>query len=107
MFQTLDIQKTGLSLGTIKQILELLSKVENLELCVIYGSRAKGNFKNGSDIDLCLFGNNLKAEILLRLEQDLDELMLPYTFDICIYQLIDNPNLKEHIDRVGMIFYKA
>lgn len=76
-------------------------------MTIIYGSRAKGNYRKGSDIDLVLKGENLTINDVLKLEDDLDELLLPYLFDISILHHIKNPNLLGHIERVGKIFYKS
>lgn len=74
---------------------------------LIYGSRAIGTFRNGSDIDICLKGKKLSTKTFLKMENQLDDLMLPYTFDICIYHKIDNPNFINHIDRVGIPLVSA
>lgn len=71
----------------------------------LYGSPAKGNYKRGSDIDLTLKGDALTYRDLLRLMDELDDLLLPYMIDLSIYDQIDNPALREHIDRVGVVFY--
>ena len=70
----------------------------------IFGSRAKGNHKNNSDIDLALWGK-LNWQLLGRVAGELDELPLPYIFDLTIYDSIQNPQLKEHIERVGSTIY--
>lgn len=72
---------------------------------MLYGSRAKGNYKRGSDIDLTLKGDALGYRELLRLMDELDDLLLTYMIDLSIYCQIDNPALREHIDRVGVVFY--
>jgi len=77
-----------------------------VEEAIIYGSRAMGTFRNGSDIDLVLIGNKLSLSILSKLENDLDDLMLPYQFDIAIYHQIGNDELLEHIHRAGASIYK-
>lgn len=73
---------------------------------ILYGSRAKGDYKPGSDIDLALKGEKLDLKELNRIALALDDLFLPYTFDLSIYHRIDNPDLLEHIARVGRIFYR-
>ena len=73
---------------------------------VLYGSRAKGNYKPGSDIDLTLKGEKLNLKLLNKISNDLDDLPMPYTIDVSIYHLIENSELIEHIKRVGKIFYK-
>ncbi|RME15464.1 MAG: nucleotidyltransferase domain-containing protein, partial [Bdellovibrio sp.] len=60
----------------------------------------------GSDIDLCLIGDQITQEDLSLLLQCLDDLNLPYTFDIILYKDIDNSQLKSHIHRVGQVFYE-
>jgi predicted nucleotidyltransferase len=83
-----------------------MSTYPSIERAVIYGSRAKGNYKPGSDIDLTLFGPAITEAELLALENRLDDLLLPYTFDISRFHTLQNPQLIDHIQRVGQDFYK-
>lgn len=71
----------------------------------IFGSRAKGNYEKHSDIDLAFWGR-VNWQLLARLAGELDQLPLPYTFDLAIYNWIRNRQLREHIDRVGSTLYK-
>ena len=64
-----------------------------------------GNFKPASDIDLTLKGENIDLSLLTEIEFDLDDLMLPYKFDISIYNSITNPDFLDHINRMGKEFY--
>jgi predicted nucleotidyltransferase len=95
----------GLKEQTIEQITKTLMQFPFIEKTIVYGSRAKGNQKYGSDIDLCLFGKGLDQQTLYRIETALDDLDLPYTFDICSYDALSNQELKDHINRVGVPFY--
>ena len=70
----------------------------------IYGSRAIGRQRPGSDIDLALFGEDLKPQTLKIIERELDDLMLPYSIDVAIYESLKNAALKEHINRIGQDF---
>ena len=73
---------------------------------MLYGSRAKGNYKNGSDIDLTLYGgDNLTTEILYHIMNDIDNLLLPYTFDLSIFRKMSDPDIIDHIMRIGIVFY--
>lgn len=101
-FLTDDI---GLSAQQIEQIRSVFKKYEPIKEAIIYGSRAKGNFRPGSDVDLCLKGANLNQKVLFKIETDLEETLLPFTFDISAYHHLDNKELIEHIDRMGKIFY--
>lgn len=70
----------------------------------IFGSRAKGNFQPSSDIDLALWGN-IPVSTIATIAGELEELPLPYTFDVQAYDAIRHQPLREHIDRVGQSFY--
>jgi predicted nucleotidyltransferase len=96
----------GLEEGTIQQIQSTLAQFPLIDKAVLYGSRAKGTDRKGSDIDLCLFGASLNQKVLYQIETALDDLWLPYTFDLCAYQVLGNNDLKGHIDRVGVPFYE-
>lgn len=98
--------KFGLKDETIAKIQSAFVKYPEIEKVVIYGSRAKGNYRNGSDIDITLFGKMLTRDIKLKLMNDIDELNTPYMFDISIYDSLSSDSLKEHIDRVGLVFYE-
>ena len=98
--------KYGLKENVVEQIRKVFEKYTQVEKAVLYGSRAKGNFKNGSDIDLVLYGNNLTLQIINKISNELDDLLLPYKFDLSIYHQISNKYLIEHIERVGIVFYE-
>ena len=101
-----DLTVTGLPTTTVQAIQGVLAKSPAVEQAILYGSRAKGNYKRGSDIDLTLKGAELTFRELLRLMDALDDLLLPYMIDLSLYAHIDNPALREHIDRVGLVFYQ-
>lgn len=103
---TPDLTHTGLSSDTILKIHSIFSRCPEIESVILYGSRAKGNFKQGSDIDLTIISNTLNLTDLLKIENELDELLLPYKIDLSIQSKIENPNLIDHIKRVGIVFYK-
>lgn len=87
------------------EILKIIESCTSIDEVIIYGSRAKGNFKEGSDIDITLKGKVTKED-LLKIWNDLDESYIPYKFDISIYNDLKSEKLIEHINRVGKIFYK-
>ena len=95
----------GLNDITLNRIAQVFTSVREIDQAIIYGSRAKGNNKAGSDIDITLKGKKLTVKELNRLSLELDDLLLPYTFDLTIYDHIRNPDLLDHINRVGRIFY--
>lgn len=98
--------KYGLSEQVVAQIQAVLRKYPQVQKAVLYGSRAKGCYKPGSDIDLTLIGgDDLTLDVLYRIAWELDELLLPYTFDLSLFHQIDDPDVVEHIRRVGVVFY--
>ncbi|MCR9016740.1 nucleotidyltransferase domain-containing protein [Aquiflexum gelatinilyticum] len=99
------MEKFGLNKTTIHSINSVFESHPNIERSLIYGSRAKGNFRTGSDIDLTLFGEKLTLSELLKIENELDDLMLPYKIDISIFHKIESRNLTDHIQRIGKEFY--
>jgi predicted nucleotidyltransferase len=71
---------------------------------VLYGSRAKGNYRPCSDIELTVFGE-LDLSCLYKIEVEIDDLLLRYKMDIFLHHQIINPDLLEHINRIGFDFY--
>ncbi|SOC52893.1 type I restriction enzyme, R subunit [Chromohalobacter canadensis] len=93
----------GLPENTLEAIRRALGECAGLEKVVIYGSRAKGTFRPGSDIDLALYGNVSDADLSALMDR-LDALNTPYLFDLVRYHDIDNEALRDHIARVGQRF---
>ncbi|HAG92177.1 MAG TPA: hypothetical protein DCL41_09905 [Bdellovibrionales bacterium] len=94
----------GLSQASLQKIGSVLKRHSQIERAIVYGSRAMGNFKPSSDIDLTLVGENLSTSDLLQIESELDDLLLPYSIDLSLFHQIENSDLKEHIQRVGKDF---
>ena len=96
----------GLKEHTIESICGVLALHPNVEKAVLYGSRAKGNYKHGSDIDLTLCGDALTSQELGAIIEELDDLLLPYKIDLSIFEQLDHAKLREHIERVGVVFHQ-
>ena len=96
----------GLSDQNIEKIRSVLAANPQIERAILYGSRAMGNYRSGSDIDLTLQGNQLSVAFLLQINHQLDDLLLPWQIDLSIFDQIENTNLLEHISRVGLDFYR-
>jgi predicted nucleotidyltransferase len=95
----------GLPGEAVRKIGSVLTGHPDVESAILYGSRAKGNYKPGSDIDLTLVGDRLSHDDLLKIMGELDDLLLPYTIDLSIFHMIDHEALRDHIQRVGKEFY--
>ena len=102
----MNAARFGLSTETLEKICGVLTQHPQVEKAVIYGSRAKGNYKHGSDIDLTLLGEALSFNDLLKIMTELDDLLLPYTIDLSVFRMIDHEGLREHIGRVGQELYR-
>ncbi|MCO6439712.1 MAG: nucleotidyltransferase domain-containing protein [Nitrococcus mobilis] len=100
-------QPYGLPPHVLEQLKAVFRAWPRIERVILYGSRAKGNYRKGSDIDLCLEGQALEVADLLKLDAQIDDLLLPWKFDLSLRQMIDNPNLLAHIERVGVPIYSA
>lgn len=95
----------GLSKKTIDAICGVFSGHPFIREAILFGSRAKGNFRRGSDIDITLVENDMSLAELMQIENELDDLLLPYKIDLSQKRKIENPDLLDHINRVGKVFY--
>jgi predicted nucleotidyltransferase len=98
--------KCGLNAATQEKLNSLFAKHSSIDAVILYGSRAKGSFKPGSDIDLMIKAAEMSLSDLFSLENEIDDLYLPYKVDISLFHQLENPNLIDHIQRVGIVFYK-
>ncbi|MEX0968142.1 MAG: nucleotidyltransferase domain-containing protein [Bacteroidia bacterium] len=98
--------KFGLPEKALKRIIEVFKKHPQVDQVLLYGSRAKGNFKPSSDIDLTVIAPELKWKDINRISLELDDLLLPYSIDISLYHHISDPDVLDHIKRVGKNFYQ-
>lgn len=97
----------GLPDSTIWKIRAVLDRYPQVEQAILYGSRAKGDYKSGSDIDLTLIGSaDLTPNALYKILDDLDDLLLPYTVDLSIFNTISDGEMVDYIQRTGVTFYK-
>jgi predicted nucleotidyltransferase len=101
------MNNSGLTKQDIAEIIEVLQQHSSIQSAVIFGSRAKQTYKSGSDVDIALYGRDITDDIVNQISYQLnEETNLPYKFDILNYNSIANLELKNHIDRVGVIFYE-
>ncbi len=96
----------GLDETVINDLKRIFSKFSTIEKVILYGSRAMGTYRNGSDIDITLLGKNLSNQTIFDMQDEIEALYLPYSFDISILDRIDNEDLIDHIRRVGKVFFK-
>ena len=102
-----SVVNAGLTEIQLNKILSVFSQYDSLDMVKLYGSRAKGNYRTGSDVDLAMFGDNFSHKDLTSLALQLDDLMLAYTFDLSRFQDIESDELVEHINRVGITIYES
>ena len=86
----------------LTQIRAIFQKHSQIIDVILYGSRAKGTHRPGSDIDIAVKGHAIDGRLLAQIAADYDALYLPWKLDLCVYEQIANPELRAHIDRVGI-----
>lgn len=96
----------GLSDFDLNGLITIFSRNRTIDEVILFGSRAKGVFQNGSDIDLAIKGCEFALNDMLNLSIEIDALELPYKIDLIILDRITEVALLEHIQRVGISLYK-
>lgn len=98
------INTYGITPFSYDLLLNSFSNFDDINEVILFGSRAKGNYKNGSDIDIAVITD--RYETILKLSTYLNQVApIPYTIDVAMYNTLDN-NIKEHIQRIGKTIYK-
>lgn len=97
----------GLTNEEMQKLIAVLSAQPNIEKAIVYGSRSKGTNRKFSDVDLTLVGKNLSHSDLNQIALKIDDLLLPYEFDLSLYSSLTNKNLLEHIERMGKVIYES
>ncbi|HOE04442.1 MAG TPA: nucleotidyltransferase domain-containing protein [Bacteroidales bacterium] len=100
-----ELNKYGLSEENLANVIAIISAHPKVKKIILFGSRAKGNFNKGSDIDIAVSGEHIELNDILNLLIVLDNLDLAYKFDIIIFENIQSEELKEHIERIGIVLY--
>ena len=98
--------KHGLSEGTLRRINDVLARFPEVETAVLFGSRAKGVQRHGSDIDLALTGDRLDWRLPGRINDALDDALLPYQFSLILLNERTDAEVAAHIERVGQLLYR-
>lgn len=97
----------GITERSYNFIVSFLKTKPQIDAVILFGSRAKGNYKKGSDIDLAIKGEKCSPELAIDIESFInEEIPVPYTVDVVDYNSLKKKELKEHIDRVGVLFYQ-
>ncbi len=94
--------KFGLKSSYIDLICHIFKNHLEVDKVILYGSRAMGNYKPYSDIDISLVGEKIDLSVQNKIENELDDLLLPYKFDVSVFNKIQNQELLDHITRVGV-----
>ena len=92
----------GITENSFRLLTEAFTRYPEVEEVLVFGSRAKGNYQRGSDIDLAIKGKDCSHRTAMDIAGYLnEELPIPYYTDVVYYEGLKNESLKEHIDRVG------
>jgi len=101
-----EIPEYGIPRADLEALISELKNNNNIFEIILFGSRAKGTFTNGSDIDIALKGNKLSLKDILDATGEVEKLLLPYKLDLVLYDRVNEPALIDHIDRVGVVLFK-
>ena len=97
---------SGLRIEDLVNITSILKKENKIDSAYLFGSRAKGNYKNGSDVDIVLKGKQLDHDVINHISYILnEETLMPYRFDVVNYDKIKSTELLSHIDRNGQLIF--
>lgn len=100
------MQRFGLDEKIIESIIEILKKYKEVESAKIFGSRARGDYRKASDIDIALFGDDLTFSINTKIFYEIDDLYLPYKIDLINFNSISPDNtIIDNILKEGVEFY--
>ena len=100
------LANSGLEEEEITRMIEIFSKQGKIKKVILYGSRAMGTWRPNSDIDLTIQGESLTLDKQFEIENELDDLMMPYKIDISLLHHIKNQDLLDHINEVGIVFFE-
>ena len=101
-----DENKFGLTERTMQTISEIFEKYSEIEEVIMFGSRAMGNYKLGSDLDLAIMNIGVDDKTIMHLKNDFEESSLPISVDLVNFPDLKHPDFIDHIERVGKVFYR-
>jgi predicted nucleotidyltransferase len=104
----MDTNSQGLRNNDIAEIIEVLVKYPEVKRAYIFGSRAKGNYRYNSDVDIALEGEEVTNKVAWDIKYSLlVDCWMPYNFDVLALSTLKNEKLKEEIEAVKKLIYAA
>jgi len=98
----------GLTASDLAFLTRAAQQLPEIESVTLFGSRAKGTHRKGSDVDLAVQGDKVTEDTIARLADQLNEqLPLPYFFDVLNYNALTDSELLAHINRLGRVIYRT
>ncbi len=97
----------GLTERDMQTLTDIFKKYPEVKDVFLFGSRAKGTFKQGSDIDLAIMNAGVSDKTIRDIKVDFEESNLPYNVDLAYFATVSHQELKEHVSRVGVPIYSA
>lgn len=83
--------------NVMQELEKIFNKYSDIDKVVLFGSRARGDYKSTSDIDLCIFGNSLSKRDRYSILDDIDEIETFYSFDVVFFDELDEEQIKESV----------
>ncbi|MGL5545844.1 MAG: nucleotidyltransferase domain-containing protein [Tannerellaceae bacterium] len=100
------MNRFGIKEEELCSLKNLFASTAEVEKVILFGSRAKGNYKPYSDLDIVLCGEDVSSTVLGNLFMDIDDLLMPYKIDLLLYNRITNEALKHEIETFGVVIYQ-
>lgn len=99
----MTLSQFGIPTSLLEKMSETFSKYPDIKKVTLFGSRATGNFRNGSDIDLSI--STQKPDLIATLRIELDDLNSPYLIDLVDENNLTNQALLKQIRESGVVIY--
>ena len=103
---TTDWHTTGISERFIKELLDYCSNHPKITRVVLFGSRARGDHSNRSDIDLAITTQNCSHTVQNLISQEIEDMTTPYKIDILFTDRLQKEKLLFNINQEGVIIYE-
>lgn len=97
--------KFGLEQPIIDKLIAVFEQNSKVDKALVFGSRAKGNYRPDSDIDIAIKGQDLNTDDIIAMIVAFEEKGITHKIDLINYYIIKEPDLKDHINRVGIELY--
>ena len=73
----------------LDMLIKVFTRYPHIDKVVLFGSRARGDYKRTSDIDLCIYGDMLTKRCRYDIRDEIEELETFYSFDVVFFDELE------------------